>query len=196
MNLLFKTQPHVFPWWWIKDMVVVHEIVQHIANIKVLAWLLVQDGRVEEHALISSHKSNEIASTWWTTIQRRTLEPTRKGCPRCKHKEETTMKCKRRSSTIKINPIPGRWETNKLENDNTKKNSPTGVEVLSLMSCFQACKGTGNPQGIWLWRPVGFDSLTSTGLWERLSYQGPNKVVHAPRPRGMEQWPHRGLNQT
>ena len=27
-------------------------------------------------------------------------------------------------------------------------------------------KGTGNPQGIWLWRPVGFDYGTSPGLGE------------------------------
>ena len=44
-------------------MVVVHDIVQHISNIKVLACLLVQDLIVEEHALISSRKSNEIATS-------------------------------------------------------------------------------------------------------------------------------------
>ena len=38
------------------------------------------------------------------------------------------------------------------------------------MPCFQACrsgKGTGYPQGIWLWRPVGFNYRTSTGLLEK-----------------------------
>jgi hypothetical protein len=47
-----------------------------------------------------------------------------KGCPMSRHKEETTMRCRRRSSTIKINPISARWETNKLENNNTRKVLP------------------------------------------------------------------------
>ena len=44
------------------------------------------------------------------------------------------------------------------------------MNVLSLMSGFQAYrsdKGTGYPQGIWLWRPVGFNYRTSTGLLEK-----------------------------
>ena len=45
---------------------------------------LVQDGRVEEHALISSCESTEITTSCCTTIDRRTLEPTKirsASCP-------------------------------------------------------------------------------------------------------------------
>ena len=40
--------------------------------------LLVQDVRVEGCALICSHESSKITTRCWTTINRRTLEPTKK----------------------------------------------------------------------------------------------------------------------
>ena len=63
--------------------------------------------------------------------------------------------------TIKSDPTPARWVTHKLENNNTK-------EVLPLLWRFWTFpawgsdKGTGSPQGIWPWRPVGFDYRTSS----------------------------------
>ena len=58
-------------------------------------------------------------------------------------------------------------------------------------------KGTGNPQGIWSWRPVGFDCKTSTGLGvtETPVLEDTNKILSAPRLRGKEQWLHRRLNK-
>ena len=61
-------------------------------------------------------------------------------------------------------------------------NPQTGEQLYQRSSCAVAkvlepttdsptCrshKGTENPQGIWLWRPVGFDYRTSTGLGNRL----------------------------
>ena len=51
--------------------------------------------------------------------------------------------------------------------------------------------------GIWLWRPVGFDYRTFTGLedTETPPLDGTNKILCIPRPRWKVQWPHRRLNQ-
>ena len=46
-------------------------------------------------------------------------------------------------------------------------NSHTVKKVLGWTTDFPTWgsgTGTGHPQGIWLWRPVGFDYRTSTGL--------------------------------
>ena len=48
-----------------------------------------------------------------------------------------------------------------------QRNSPVVKKVLRPTTDFSTWgsgKGTENPQGIWLWRPVGFDYRTSTGL--------------------------------
>ena len=72
--------------------------------------------------------------------------------------------------------------------------------VLNSTSGFPAWgsnTGTGNPQGIWPWRPVGFDYRISTELrgTETPVLEGTNKILPTPRPRGKEQWPHRIQNQ-
>ena len=46
-------------------------------------------------------------------------------------------------------------------------------------------KGTENPQGIWLWRTVGFDYRTSTGLEKQTL--GGNKALCTPGARRKEQ---------
>ena len=50
-------------------------------------WLLVQDGGVEGHVLVSSCESSKIATSCVTTIYRRTLEPTAKRYPMSKDEE-------------------------------------------------------------------------------------------------------------
>ena len=88
-------------------------------------------------------------------MARRSLEPIKKDIP-CPETNKKPQKDDRRGTiTIKSNPIPAGWVANNLENNNT-------TEVLPRLwwSGFQAWepnKGTGNPQGIWLWRPAGFD---------------------------------------
>ena len=52
----------------------------------------VLDGRVEVRVLISSCESTRIATTCWTTIDRRMLEPTKKRHPMSKDKGEATMR--------------------------------------------------------------------------------------------------------
>ena len=77
---------------------------------------------------------------------------------------------------------------------------PIGVKILSPMSGFPTW-GSGNrrrnSQRIRLWRLVGFDCRTLTGLGEKETplLEGTHKVVCPSGPRGKEQWPHRRLNQ-
>ena len=161
--------------------------------------LLVQDGGVEGRVLISSCESTKIATSCWTAINRRTLEPTKKRYPTFEDKE-AQQDGRRGAIMIKSNPIPARLVTHRLENNNTK-------QVLALLWRFwTSCqasqprdlkKGTGNPQGIWPSGPEGFYYRPSTGLGETDPpvVEGTNKILHAPRPRGEEQWPHRRLKQ-
>ena len=78
---------------------------------------------------------------------------------------------------------------------------PTGVKVLSSRSGFPTW-GSGNErrtsQRIRLWRLVGFDCRTLTGLGETETplLEDTHKVVCESGPRGKEQWPHGRLNQT
>ena len=83
--------------------------------------------------------------------------------------------------------------THKLENNVPKKflhcckvpgptpDSPT----------WGSSKGTENPPGIWLWRPVGFDYRTSTGLGKQAlgikKKKKKTKNVYVPGPRRKEQ---------
>jgi len=62
-----------------------------ILKSKLWAFSIVQYGRVEGHALISC-KSTKIVTNCWITIDRRTLEPTKKRYPTSKDKEEATMR--------------------------------------------------------------------------------------------------------
>ena len=50
-------------------------------------------------------------------------------------------------------------------------------------------KETDNLQGIWLWRPVGFDYRTYTGLGKQTlcHVEGTNKTLCTPGPRRKEQ---------
>ena len=75
------------------------------------------------------------------------------------------------------------------------------MQVLSPMSDFPvwgSSKGTGNMQGIWLWREVGFDyrAFTELGETETPLLENTNKILHVPGHRGKGQWLHTRLNQT
>ena len=93
-------------------------------------------------------------------------------------------------------PMPAEWVTPKLENNSTK-------EVLALLWRFRTQSQATQPgvpterQGIWPWRPGGFDCKTSTGLGETGTpvLAGTHKTLHAPRLRGKGQRLHRRLSQ-
>lgn len=74
------------------------------------------------------------------------------------------------------------------------------MKILSSTLRFpdwRFCKRTRNPQGIWVWWPVGLDCKTSTGLGEtETCFWEQKQVLCAPGPRGKEQCPHRRLSLT
>ena len=75
------------------------------------------------------------------------------------------------------------------------------MKVLSPTSGFPTWgsgNGRRNSQRFRLWRLAGFDCRASTRLGETETplLEGTHKVVCTSGPRGKEQWPHRGLNQT
>ena len=82
--------------------------------------------------------------------------------------------------------------THKLENNLYQRSSCTVAKVLGPTTDFPTCgsgKGTENPQGIWQWRPEGFDYRTSTGLGKQnvgghkkiCAHQDPGKGAVAPQ---------------
>ena len=150
---------------------------------------LVQDGRVEEHALTLSCKSTRIPTNCWTITDRKTMEFTKKDTPHPKTKEKPQWDGRRGAITIKSNPITAGWVTHKLEDTYTTEVPPTGVKVLSPTSGFPTWgsgNGRRNSQRIKHWRQAGFDYRTSTGLGETETplLEGTHKVVCTCGPRG------------
>ena len=154
----------------------------------------VQDGRVKEHALIC--KSTKIATSYWTTIHWRTLEPTKK---RYSTSKDRKPQWDGRRGTMTINPIPTRWAAHKLENSNSK-------EVLPLLWRFwvpHQASQLGDPtEGLGFPRESDFEGqwdlimgLHRTG-GNRDSTLSRNKILCMPRPSGTEQWPHRRLTRS
>ena len=78
-----------------------------------------------------------------------------------------------------------------------QRSSHTVMQVLGPTTNFPNLgiwQRDWEPPGSLIWRPVGFDYRTSTGLENRL-LESTNKTLYTPRPRRKEQWPHR-LSQT
>ena len=98
---------------------------QRKSILKVLIIRLVQDGRVEGHALTPSSENTGITTNSWTIIDRKTLELTRKDTPHPKTKERPQWDGRRGAITIKSNPITlGGGVTDKLENTYTTEVQP------------------------------------------------------------------------
>ena len=79
-----------------------------------------------------------------------------------------------------------------------QRNSYTVEKVLGPTADFPTWgsgKGTENAQGIWLWRPVGFDHRTSTGLGKQI-LGGHKPNLCALGARRNVQCPHKRLSQT
>ena len=128
------------------------------------------------------------------------LNPPKKDTPHPETKEKPQQDRRRGTIMIKSNPKPTGLAAHKLENDNTKEVLPLLWKFWAPTSGFPAQgsgKGTGNTQGIRLWRPAGFDCRTSTGLGETDStFGGHKQILCTPGPKGKKQWPHGRLNQT
>ena len=102
---------------------------------------------------------------------------------------------------MKSSPIPARWVTYRLDNNNTK-------EVITLFWTFwtpcQASLAEHPTKGFEIPREFGLECLwdliidrTSRGLGEtEISVlECTNNILPAPTPGREEQWPHRRLNQ-
>ena len=96
-----------------------------------------EDGRVGECVFISSCKSTKIATSCWTTMDRRTPEPPKKWYSMSKTKRPV-VRWQSSTITIKWNPITAGWVTHKLENNNTK-------EVLPLLQRFWTSPQVSQP---------------------------------------------------
>ena len=80
--------------------------------------------RKERHALTSSCDTTGITTNCWTSIDRKTLELTKKDTPHPKTKETPQWDGRRGEITIKSNPITAGWVTHKLENTYTTEVHP------------------------------------------------------------------------
>lgn len=95
--------------------------------------------RGEGHALIPFCKSTKITTSCWTTIDRRTLENTKKtDTPRPKTKKQQQWDGRRGTILIQSSSIPIVGVTHKLENNNTK-------EVLPLLWLFRTLLQASQP---------------------------------------------------
>ena len=106
---------------------------------------LVQDGGVEGPVLTFSHQSTKTATSCWTTIERMTLEPTKKRYPTPKDKGEAATKWtatglgKKRLHSFKVQTKPCAHQ------DPGKRNSsPTGDWARPTCECLRVSFwGTG-----------------------------------------------------
>ena len=160
---------------------------------------LSQDGRVEGRALTSSCESTRITTSCWTIIDRKTGTH-QKRYSTSKEKGEAAMRQEwgRNHNKIKSHNC---WVGDSQTGEQLYHRSPpTGVKVLSPMSGFLtwgSVNGRRNCQRIRFWRVAGFDSRTSTGLWETETplLKGTQSSV-CIGTQGKEQWPQGRLNQT
>ena len=114
--------------------------------------------------------------------------------PKTKKLQQVGREC---AIVIKSNPMTTGWVTHRLENNNIK-------EILALLWRFwilhQAYQPDDLTKGLGISRESGLEASykTSRGLEEIETpvLEGTNKILHAPRPTGEEQWPHRRLNTT
>ena len=113
---------------------------------------LFQDGELEVYALISSCESTKISTSFWTTIDRRALESTKKkkDTPYTNTKKKPQQYGKRGEIMIKSNPISVGWATHKLEINNTKVLllSWTFLSPRSGIPVWGSGKGTGKTKEI------------------------------------------------
>ena len=142
----------------------------------------VQDDGVERQVFILC-KSTKITTSCWTVINKRTLV-----------QRPRSHKMVGGAQKLKSNPMLAGWATYKLENNNAKELLPLLWRLWIPCQASQPgdlTKGlTLKASAIWL------QDFHRTGGNRDSSLGGHKKILHAPRPRGKEQWPHRRLNQS
>ena len=153
-----------------------------------------------EHTIISSFRAPKLQLAIEQPSTGRHWNPPKKDTPHPRTKEKPQQNSRRGTITIISNPIPSEWETHNLENIDIK-------EVLALLWRFSAPHQAPQPgdaaKGLGMPRESDFE-----GQWDLIiglpqdwgkqtpALEGTNKILHTPRPRGKEQWPHRRRNQS
>ena len=118
---------------------------------------------------ISSSKSHKTATSYWTAIGRRMLEPTKERYLTPKDKEKAIVRWSDGCNHDKIKSHTRQVGDPQNGEQWYQRSAWTVLKVLNPTSGFPAWgsnKGTANPQGIWPWRPTGFDYRPSRGLRE------------------------------
>ena len=100
---------------------------------------------------------------------------------------------------IKLNPIPARWVTHKLEKNNTKELLPLLQRFWTPHQSSQSgdlTKGLGIPGDLTLKASrIFLQDFCKVGETEIPVFEGTNKILCVPRRKGKEQWPHRRLTK-
>ena len=141
-----------------------------------------------KHWLHNIRQPTRITTSFWTIIDRKTIELTKNDTPHTKTKEKPQWDGMRGAITVKSNPITAGWVMYRLENIYT-------TEVHPLEWRFWAPRQFPNlvvwqwEEEFWenqTWRPVRFDCRTSTGLGKTVAplLEGTQKVVCTMGPRG------------
>ena len=94
--------------------------------------------------------------------------PTKKDTPHPRTKKKPHWNGRRGTIMIKSNPIPNWVGDSKLKTIIPKKFSHCceSYRPHIRLPAWEFGQGTGNPQGIWLWGPGGFDYRAFIGLGE------------------------------
>ena len=170
----------------------------------------IQDGGAEQCALISSCKSMKITASCWTTIDRRTVKPSKKDTlsPKTKKKPHQDG-IVTQSWWSQVPYPPGGWLTNwtpimPKTNGHMKRYSSLLI-IRKMLIVVKCCEGSEPyirlPRlGIQQmdWESSGNLTLKASGIWlqdfhrtrgNRDSTLGRHKILCAPRPKVKEQWP-------
>ena len=120
--------------------------------------------------------------------------PAKKDIPHPKTNTKPQPDDRKGAIMIKSNPMPAGWMTHKLENNKAKELIPHLWR--SWIPC-QASQPGDLTKGLNLKASkIWLQDFHRRGGNRDSSLGGRNKILHAPIPRGKEQWPHRRLNQS
>ena len=128
-----------------------------------------QDSGVEGLELTSFHENIKITTNCWTTINKRSLEPTKKDILHQKTKKKPQQDSKKDTFVIKSNPIPTGWATPKLENKYI-------TEVFPQKWEYWAPHQAPQPDGLALGGASELLALKASGTWvQELHRTGGNR---------------------
>ena len=158
-----------------------------------------QDGGVEGSELTPSYGNTKITINYWTTTDKKMLEPIKIDTLHPKTKKPQGDS-RRGAIMIKSNPIHTRWATHKPENNYTTEVLPQEWKFWAPHLAPQPgglATGGGSP------RESGFEcqqgliiEIPQDGETETLLLEGTHRASSTLGPRGKKWWLHKRLGQT